>query len=148
MQFAEEKATVCHIDGEFVFLETQNNASCNNCSSKSGCSQVSSIFTYKLKNKLKLNNTLKLKQGDEVIIGMPVDKLLKATVLMYLSPLLVMFSFSLIAKLALGETASVIAGLLGLSAGLLFVNQFSRQKFILNQFQPTLIRKTIKLEPA
>ncbi len=146
MQFAEETAIVSSVDRDFVFLDTKNSASCSNCSSKSGCGSVSSIFTFKPRNKLRINNTLKLKQGDSVIIAMASDKLLFATVLMYLLPLILMFMFSLLAKIFIGETASIIAGLFGLFSGLFWVKRFTQQSEVAKQFQPRLIRKIINLE--
>lgn len=148
MKFAEEEAVVSHITGEFVFLETQNKASCNNCSSKTGCGSVASIFSFRPRNKLKVINTLKLNEGDTVIVGMPSNKLLQATILMYLLPLLLLFIFAFIALLILGESASAIAGFLGLFLGLLMVNQYSKKTKIANQFEPKLIRKIINLEPV
>jgi len=146
VQFTEETALVSHVEGNFVFLETQNNGSCGNCSSKTGCGSVSSIFTFKPRNKLKINNTLELEQGDSVIVAMAADKLLMATVLMYLSPLILLFIFSLIAKLLMGETASIVAGLCGLFIGLLLVKQFTQKSAVAEQFQPKLIRKIINIE--
>ncbi len=148
MQFAEETAVVSSVDGDFVFLETQNSASCSNCSSKSGCGSVSSIFTFKPKNKLRVNNTLGLKKGDSVIVALASDKLLIATVLMYLSPLILLFTFSLIAKFLIGETASILAGLCGLFVGLLWVKRFTQQSAIAKQFEPKLVRKIINVEVA
>ena len=146
MQFAEETAIVSSVDGDYVFLETQNSASCGNCSSKSGCGNVSSIFTLKTRNKLKINNTLKLKEGDSVIVALATDKLLKATVIMYLLPILSMFAFSLLAKLFLGETASILMGLTGLFLGILWVKKFTQQSETAQQFQPKLVRKVINVE--
>jgi len=146
VQFTEETALVSHVEGNFVFLETQNNGSCGNCSSKTGCGSVSSIFTFKPRNKLKINNTLELEQGDSVIVAMAADKLLMATFLMYLSPLILLFIFSLIAKLLMGETASIVAGLCGLFIGLLLVKQFTQKSAVAEQFQPKLIRKIINIE--
>jgi len=145
MQFAEEHAIVSHLEGDLVVLDNQNSASCSNCSSKSGCGNAFSFFTFKPKNKLKVINSLNLKSGDEVVVGMPSDRLLKATVIMYLSPLLLLFTFSLVAKLFFGETASIIAGLIGLILGLLLVNKYTLQKNIAEKFQPKLIRKIIKV---
>ena len=143
MDSSEEKAIVSHVKGDYVFLETQNTTSCDNCSTKSGCSQVSSIFTFKSKNKLRMKNSLSLKQGDAVIIAMAPDKLMLATVLMYLLPLVLLFVFSFIAKLLLGENASIIFGLVGLFFGLFLVKQFTQQKAIAAMFQPKLVRKII-----
>ena len=141
MQFAEETAVVSSVDGDYVFLETQNNGFCGNCSASTGCGSVSSIFTFKPRNKLRINNTLGLKEGDSVIVAMASDKLLMATILMYLSPLVLLFIFSLIAKLLIGETASIIAGLCGLFAGLLWVKRFTQQNEVAKQFQPKLVVK-------
>ena len=148
MQFAEETAIVSQVDGDFVLLETQNNGSCGNCSSKSGCGTVSSIFSLKPRNSLKISNTLQLKEGDSVIVAMSPDKLLLATVLMYLSPLLLLFSLSILAKIFIGESASIIAGLSGLFIGLFFVKKYTQQSEIAKMFQPKLIRKVINVAVA
>ena len=89
-----------------------------------------------------------MKQGDKVVIGLSSIRLLKATVLMYLLPLFLLFSMALIAKLLFGEIASIVAGLLGLVFGLFLVKQYTQQKRIAEQFQPTLIRKIIHLDLA
>lgn len=148
MQFAEEKAVVSNVDGDFVFLQTLSKTSCSNCYLKSGCGQVSTIFTLQRNNKLKINNTLNLHEGDSVIVGMAPDKLLIATVLMYLSPLLLLFVFSFIAKILLGEYASIIFGMIGLFSGLLLVKKITQQKSIASSFQPKLIRKIITVNQA
>jgi len=150
MKNTEEKATVSEIHGEFVFLETQNFGSCENCTSKKGCGQVNSIFKFKTKNKLKLKSLslLNLKVGDEVIVSLPSDKLIKATMLMYLSPLIFLFIFSLFAKLMFGETASIFMGIMGLVLGLLIVNQYAKHQSVAKDFEPKLVRKIINLESA
>jgi len=146
MQFTEETAIVSHLEGDFAFLKTQNNKSCGNCTSKFACGNVPSLFAFKPKNKLKVNNSLQLKAGDSVLIGMSSVGLLKATLLMYLSPLLLMFLFSIVAKLILGEIASIVFGLVGLFLGLFFVRQYTQQKTVAEQFHPKLIRKIINVD--
>lgn len=148
MQFAEETAVVSRVDGDFVILDIQNNGSCGNCSSKSGCGSVSSIFSLKPRNSLKIDNTLQLKEGDSVIVAMSADKLLLATVLMYLSPLVLLFTFSIFAKLFFGETASIVAGIFGLFLGLFWVKKYTQQNNISKMFQPKLIRKVINVAVA
>ena len=146
MQFAEETATVSQVDGNFVYLETQNQGSCGNCSLKSGCGSVSSIFTFKFRKNLKISNTLKLREGDSVVVAVSSDRLLMATVLMYLSPLVLLLFAALIAKLVLGESASIIAGLCGLFTGLYLVKKFTQQSEVANMFQPKLVRKIINVK--
>ena len=148
MQYAEETAVVSQIDGDFAFIETQSNGSCGNCSSKSGCSNILSIFALKPMNKLRINNTLSLKEGDSVVVAISSDKILMATFLMYLLPLIMLFVFSLIAKLFFGESASILAGLFGLFSGLLWVKNYTQHSDVATRFQPKLIRKIIKVEVA
>ena len=144
----EEKATVSKIDGDFAFLEAQYNGSCENCTSKTGCGQVNSIFKFKTKNKLKIkiHSTLNLKVDDEVIVALPTDKLLKATIMMYLSPLILLFTFSLFAKLMFSETASILMGVFGLLLGLFLVNHYARNQSVAKEFEPKIVRKVINLE--
>jgi len=148
MKFTEETALVIDIDGDFAYLETQNSDSCGNCSSKSGCGSFSVIFTLKPRNKLKIKNTLDLKTGDSVIVAMPSDKLLIATALMYLLPLLSLFLFSFIAKILIGEVASIITGLIGLFVALVLVKLFIENDNVATFFQPKMIRQVINFEIA
>lgn len=146
MQLSEETALVSHIKDTFVYLETQNQASCGNCRSKSGCGNISSIFTLKIKNNLRMKNTLNLKEGDSVVVGMPTEKLLLVTGLMYMLPLILLFILAYIAKIYLGETMSIIAGLVGFFGGFLLVKQLTRIGTIAEFFRPKLIRKIIKVD--
>lgn len=148
MQYTEETALVIKTDSDFAYLETQNATSCGNCSTKTGCGSVSAIFTFKPRNQLKINNTLGLKTGDSVIVAMPSDKLLIATVLMYLLPLLSLFVFSYVAKLFFGEVASIIMGLVGLFLALMIIKRFTQRDNFASYFQPKMIRQIIKLEIA
>ncbi len=146
MQYAEETGIVSHNDGDYVFVETQNDGSCGNCKSNSGCSNIASIFMLKPRNKLKINNTLALKKGDSVIVAISSGNLLIATVLMYLLPLILLFVFSLIAKLFIGEGASIVAGAFGLLSGLFGVKRYTQRTDVAAKFQPRLIRKIINVE--
>lgn len=146
MQFAEETAVVSKVVGDFAFVETQNNGSCGNCTSKSGCSSVYSLFALKPRNNLKIKNTLALKEGDSVVVAVSSSELLVATSLMYLLPLALLFIFSLIAKLLVGESASIIAGLCGLFSGLFWVKFYTGDAKVAKRFQPKLLRKIIKID--
>ena len=145
MQFAEETAIVSEVEGDFVLLKTQNNGSCGNCSSKSGCGNISSIFSFKPRSALKISNTLQLKEGDSVVVAMSPSNLLLATILMYLMPLLLLFLFSIVAKSIWGENASIAAGLAGLGVGLLWVKKYTQQSNVSDMFQPKLVRKVINV---
>lgn len=153
---AEEVATVSQIEGDYVFLQAAANRSCEQCSSRAGCASLSSLFNFMSRiarssraelpsasnqQTLKLPNTLDLKVGDQVVLELSTAALLKATAMMYIFPLLLVFAAAIIAKLAWGESASIVAGIMGLLIGLLCVRQYSQRPQVIEQFQPKLVRK-------
>jgi len=146
MQFAEERAVVSQVEGSFVYLKTQSKKGCGSCSSKMACGNTSSIFILKPRNKLKLNNSLGLKVGDSVMLGMPTDKLLQATLFMYVLPIVFLFVFAVIAKFSFGEVASILAGLAGLLMGLVLIKVMSKHGAINDRFEPKLLRKIITVD--
>jgi sigma-E factor negative regulatory protein RseC len=144
MQLAEQTAIVNHVDGDLAYLKANSNAGCGSCSSKLSCGSTS-LFSFTPNNYLKVTNTLDLRAGDSVIVSIPSEKLLFGTVLVYLLPLFVLFGFAIVGKLLLGESASILLGLVGLFLSLIFVKKFIAQKNIRPQFEPVIQRKIIRV---
>lgn len=145
MELAQEAAIVSYIKGEFAYLKTQASSTCGNCSSKSSCSSFS-LFNFTPKANLKVTNTLGLKEGDQVIVGLAPEKLIVGTVLMYILPLLSLFVFAAIGKTLVGEGASIIAGLGGFVASLLFVRSLVSKHNVSKGFEPRLLKKVIQVK--
>lgn len=146
MNYIEEKVLVIDVHGEFIFLEREYKSSCDKCSSRNGCENLISVFTPKSSARFKINNTLGLKKGDNVIISMPSVNMLTATVVIYLFPLLLLFIFSFLAKMFVGEVSSIVCGLLGFFWGLILIRHFTQKSEITKKFQPKLIRKIIYID--
>jgi sigma-E factor negative regulatory protein RseC len=85
-----------------------------------------------------------LNVGDEVVLGIPQKAFIKASVLTFAMPLVWMLACALLAQwLTLSEPATVVAALLGLGLGLLFLRWYSQSEAVLasNQWQPVILRQ-------
>lgn len=148
-----ENAFVVGVDDEIAWVETQRKSSCDSCQSKNSCG--TSVLQRVLGNKrtrLKVNNPNHYAVGDEVILGLREDALVKGSLLLYTLPLVAMFSFALLAKflfqifdLEITEGYSILSALLGLAAGFWFVF-ISSQKLINNtDYQATILEKVVSI---
>lgn len=115
----EESGRVVEVEGDRVWVETIRTTACDTCKAQKGCG-------HGLINKASPGNTFRLdvdraghevNVGDVAVIGIPEDSLIKASLISYLMPIVFLISGATLGKLWLGETASVILGLLGLAAG-------------------------------
>ncbi len=86
----EEQGRVVTVEGEYVWVETTRRSSCSSCNARQGCGQHLSekyksdaYFSY-----IKASSRWVLKEGDQVVVGIPEGSLLKASFLIYLFPLI------------------------------------------------------------
>ncbi|MCF6190261.1 MAG: SoxR reducing system RseC family protein [Cocleimonas sp.] len=143
----QETAEVAYIEGKHAFLKSVNKSSCGECSSKASCGSVK-LFksTIDTEYTIKVENSLDLKAGDSVHIGLAPSKLIQGTLLVYISPIFSLFLFAALGKLWGGEGFSILAGLGGLFVALLLVKKYIAQKAITERFSPKILAKidTIK----
>ena len=123
----EEKARVIDVKDGMLLAETESRSGCNHCSTSScTTSVVAKLFGVK-RNRLVMVNSLGAKPGDQVLIGIPDQLLVRASVMAYLLPLLSMLGFT-----ALGDgigLATIWLGLLalfGLASGFFVVYRVTR----------------------
>jgi sigma-E factor negative regulatory protein RseC len=143
----EESATVVAVQGDQVLVQTQRQSSCQACSVKKGCgtSVLSKVIGTRV-SQMSVPNRLQAEVGDEVLLGIEENALVKGSLLVYALPLILMLVFGLVAEvLASGlgwhsELPVVLAAISGfaLSAGLVRLamlrSAFSRQ------IQPRMLR--------
>ncbi len=146
MHFTQEEAVVNEVDNGFVYLST-NNASCNSCSSQSGCSSFSFLSNTPSRS-LKVINTLSLEKGDRVMVELKTDKLVFGTLLVYILPLVSLLFFSVIGKLLLSEGFSILFGIAGFVLSLFIIKRIMSNKGLSDQFEPKLLKKIILINPA
>lgn len=135
----QESAQVTNIEGDYAFLKASRNSSCGSCSSKGSCGSFKLINSASASNPLiKVKNTLNLNAGDIVQLDFSSSRLIQGTLLVYIIPILSLFVFAIIAKLIIGEGASIVAGLAGLFIALFIVKKFISQENISTQFTPNV----------
>lgn len=139
----EESGRVVALDGEHAWVQTIRKSACASCEAKSGCGQgVLSRISDGKANQVLVANTLKLKVGDEVLLGIPEDMLVKASFVVYLIPLLCMITAAAITDkwLLAGEGWTALAGIVGLMSGFLIVKGYSGYHANDQRFCPKMIR--------
>jgi sigma-E factor negative regulatory protein RseC len=147
---AEETVKVSFVKNGYAYVVTDKASACGSCASKSSCGSLNFFSSNKDSEEnnesgLKVLNTLNLKAGDSAILSITSDKLLLGTLLLYILPLFSLLLFASMAKNIGGELTSMIAGISGFFLTLLIVRNILKNEKNSNQFEPTLVRKIIKI---
>ena len=148
----EEKALVVKIEGEYAWIETQRQSSCGHCSVKEGCgTQVLGKFLANKSASVRCVNSLNVKVGEMVVIGIAESALVKGSLLLYFLPIISMILFGGIAVMfsqipSLGLSSftdlfAVIASFGGLFAGLFFSKYFVKKSTSKIQLEPVILKK-------
>lgn len=145
----EEIALVVEADSELLWIETRTRSSCSHCANDTcGTSVLAKIFAVK-RNRVQLENTLAAEAGEQVIIGMPDDLLVRAAIWAYLVPLIAMVLFTLIASMAgASDGLQSLLAMAGLAIGFLVVQKYTTGSRSKTHFKPRLLRKVNQIETA
>lgn len=85
----EQQALVTHIDEQIVFIKSLQDSACGHCLQRQSC--ATTHYAHLLPNReMALSSPLPLQAGDKVIVGIEENQLLRASLIMYLLPLVVM----------------------------------------------------------
>ncbi|WP_020583275.1 SoxR reducing system RseC family protein [Endozoicomonas elysicola] len=120
----EEQGRVVTVESEYVWVETTRRSSCSSCNARQGCGQHLSekyksdaYFSY-----IKASSRWVLKEGDQVVVGIPEGSLLKASFLIYLFPLILLMVGLWLSSLAgLSDFWLVLTSGFSLLCGFFFV---------------------------
>lgn len=136
----EESAVVTRVDDQFVFVKGLQSSACTKCHQQSSCG--TSLYAKFLPNReMGLCSEIPLQVGDRVIVGIEETHLLKASLLMYLCPLLLMLT---VAGLIDGDDRlTALLTFAGLAAGLYLVNYVQKYYFSTLFVRPEILRKEI-----
>lgn len=141
----EENAIVISVEGNDAWVETRRQSSCSACSANKGCgTSVLSNVLGKRSSQVRVLNTLDVKPGEEVVIGIEEESLVRGSIAVYLVPLISMFLFALLAEWYAGngnDLAAVTGAILGFVIGLFWLRKFSRKIYRDKRYQPVILRK-------
>lgn len=142
----EENAHVVASEGEYAWVETERRSSCGSCSAKGcGTGALSKILGQRTQ-RIKVLNPVEAKPGDEVVLGIEEQVLLKGSLAVYIVPLLAMLVGGILGEVLApqwesdAEGLSALLGFIGLVAGFLWLSRFNRRLSRDRRFMATILR--------
>lgn len=142
----QERGRVIAIESGAVQVETLRRSTCSSCSINAGCGQgiLGRLGVSEGRGQVRALSSLKLAPGDEVVLEVDEDLLLKSALLFYLAPLFGLFALALlVAQLDLGEPFIIVAGLAGFLLAWLLVRRFARRHADDPAMQPVVLRALV-----
>ncbi len=143
-------ARVIRLEGQLAVLHVSRQSACDTCAAKSGCgtSVLSQLFGKS--SEFRAYNPIHAVAGDKVSVSIPESILLKASVMMYLVPLLLLVSFAVLGP-TLGqilfpqlsefaELLSIMFGVAGMVVGIFLYRRFAARIADRSESLPTLVR--------
>jgi sigma-E factor negative regulatory protein RseC len=148
----EESARVVSIEGAELVLEAEIKTSCQSCSAQKGCG--TSLLARHVGRKLtrfRIANTLNAKVGDEVIVGLSEQAMLRGSLLVYLFPLFCMLLAALAADAVLAQGVTgrdllvSLAAFSGLGLAVLALRSKLAGAQSQQQLTPVVVRKKLSV---
>ena len=141
----EERALVTSVDTSAIYVDTMRKSTCSGCKASAGCGNalLDNIF-QKSNRPLRVLPADGIEEGDEVIIGLQEDALLRGSFAVYSIPLLLMLVFSMLVSFffdGLSDGWIVLSGLAGLMAGFAWLKLYSAGIRNDARYQPVILRK-------
>jgi len=140
----EESALITRLDEAGVWIEVNRKSACAACSAQAGCGQKKLIDWLPSKRvEVLVENPLNLilTPGQTVTVGLEEGVLLRASVLVYLTPLAGLIFFTLFLNfLGFSETFQILGAILGLTVGFILTRVVSVRRVALGDFIPRLLR--------
>ncbi|MCF6256411.1 MAG: SoxR reducing system RseC family protein [Gammaproteobacteria bacterium] len=149
----EEHAQVIALENNDVWVETQRRSACGQCAANKGCGTAT--LARVLGNKRSQVRTLNpqatsVAVGDEVVIGINEQALVRGSLAVYTVPLLMLFFFGFLGQLLSAQLLMtnqdilpIVLGLSGLLLGFVWVRRFTRRIADDARYQPVLLRRVI-----
>ena len=140
----EEVGKVVAIEGNQAWVETLRQSACDTCSAKSGCGHSALAKLGQKTNHLQASCELSVSVGEQVVVGVPEDIMVKSSLMAYLMPLISMLVFALAADhYFANEGLTALCSALGLAAGFGYLRwHFARNKHD-QRYQPVVLRRAV-----
>ena len=142
----EELAVVVKIENHQVWVESEQNSACGGCQQKASCT-TNALGSVLKKKSVPVDSDIQLKTGDEVMVAIDESLLLRASLLLYLLPLIALFTGAGIADWLLADNALYADLWIAVSAFLSFLFSLwlinkAQSLLILNYYaRPVVVRK-------
>ena len=87
----EESAVVVKIENHQVWVESGSNSACGGCQQKASCT-TQAISSVLKKKSVPVDSDIVLKVGDAVMVAIDENLLLRASLILYMLPLIALFT--------------------------------------------------------
>lgn len=149
----EEHVRVIGIEGDQLILQAQTKAACDACEVKQGCgtSVLAKVVGRKFTH-FQAANTVNACVGDEVVVGLSEDAMLKGSIFVYLLPLLALITAAVLADSLLAADAGGRDLLVILSSAAGFIGMLAVSRQLLStgsnrrRLNPVVLRKNISTQ--
>ncbi|MCG6896892.1 MAG: SoxR reducing system RseC family protein [Thiocapsa sp.] len=139
----ETPATVVELGVGCAWVETVRQTACGHCESAGSCgtSVLAKLFGGS-RSRLQIADTQGLCVGERIVIGIPDATLVRASLVAYLVPLVVLVACAALAT-ALGANEETVAlgGLTGLGIGLWLSGRLTGGRSTRARYRPVLVRR-------
>jgi sigma-E factor negative regulatory protein RseC len=142
----EELAKVVKIENHQVWVESGQNNACGGCLQKASCT-TNALGNVLKKKSVPVDSNIQLKTGDEVMVAIDESLLLRASLLLYLLPLIALFTGAGIADWLLADNILYVdlwvagSAFLSFLFSLWLINK-AQSLLILNYYaRPVVVRK-------
>ncbi len=142
----EEQGKVLEVLGDYARVTAQPTSACGSCSAKKGCgtSLLSELFSRRSRIFM-AHNLVGAKAGDAVTIGLDESVMQRASVMVYLLPLLTLLGGAMLGQWLApadmpADLFSIGGGIVGLFFPLYLIKKYSAQIFSGGRFQVRIIR--------
>jgi len=144
----EESGKVIAIEEPgLVWVETIRKSSCGSCAAEKGCGTgaISKALSGKRSYVKALSDIDNLQTGDEVVIGVPEDFILRSTLRLYLLPLITMLLAMIAASqwFNYGDAGVLMGAMVGLGIGLGTVRLLDRFTSLSMRDHPRVLHRGI-----
>lgn len=141
----EELAVVVKIDNHQIWVENAQSSACNGCQQKAACT-TQALGSVIKKKSVPVDSDIPLAIGDQIIVAIDENLLLRASLLLYLLPLIALFAGAGIADnlLAKDRYADLwLAGgaALSFSLSLWLINKAQRLLLLNYYARPVVVKK-------
>lgn len=146
----EEIATVVACDDGGLWLSTTPVSSCNACQVSDDCGTgiVAKTLTPR-QQQFFVASELKLLPGEQVKIGLAEPELVKAALMVYLLPIVLLLGFALLAAtVTASEGLLLLAGLVGAAVGFGLARYYDQKQANHQKIQILAVLPTLGVQPA
>lgn len=147
----EETALVVACEGRFAWVQTQRASTCGGCAANKGCgTAVLAKVLGQRRTRTRVLNELQAGVGEQVIIGLPEQALVRGALAVYLVPLLGLLGGALFGAYLAGpmlarhpDLFSIFFGGLGLAVGIGWLRYYAGSIREDVRYQPVILRRQV-----